>query len=73
MSVSSLPSLAGSNAPEVVEMLMKLLASSEREAVVLMLDAQENITDWKVMPLSDVTSILLSSPRPPRTRPVWER
>jgi hypothetical protein len=72
MSGSSLPGPARSGAPEVVEMLMKLLAQSEREAVVLILDAQENVTDWKVMPLSDVTSILLTSPRLPHTRSAWE-
>lgn len=70
MFVSSAPDTTG--APEVVETLMKLLASSGREAVVVLLDAQENVSDWKVMPLSDVTSMLLASPRPPRTRPAWE-
>jgi hypothetical protein len=50
---------------DLAEQLFRLLASSGRDAFVLMLDAQDRVRDWKVMPLADVTAILMNSPRPP--------
>jgi hypothetical protein len=57
---------------ELAEQLFRLLASSGRDAFVLMLDAQDHMRDWKVMPLADVTAILMNSPRPPARSPIAE-
>ncbi|HKZ86633.1 MAG TPA: hypothetical protein VJ793_23625 [Anaerolineae bacterium] len=57
---------------ELAEMLFRLLASSRRDAFVLMLDAEDRVRDWKVMPLVDVTTILMHTSRPPAGSPAVE-